>query len=51
MGQRLVESIKYIIESGIYNKDELLNKIETLKNAGRLTAQEVDTLQSIMKGK
>lgn len=48
MSKRLFESIKCIIESGIYSKDELVEKIEILKNAGRLSNQEVVALQSLI---
>lgn len=48
MSKRLFESIKCIIKSGIYYKDELIVKIETLRDAGRLSNQEVVALQSMM---
>lgn len=44
----LFESIKRIIESGMYDKTGLTAKIRRLESAGRLTAEEAETLIRMM---
>lgn len=48
MSEKLFESIKRIIESGMYNKGELIVKIERLQEAGRLTRQEAMDLLDML---
>ena len=49
MANNIYNLIKRVIASGQYDKDDMLNKINTYEKYGRLTTEEAEELREMLE--